>query len=43
VETLRAQHDAQGLRLHAHTGTSGWLGEHLDLGWAINVLHPLAR
>jgi hypothetical protein len=43
VEMLRAQHDAQGLRLHAHTATSGWLGEHLDVGWAINVLHPLAR
>jgi Domain of unknown function (DUF222)/HNH endonuclease len=43
AETLRAQHGAQGLRLHAHTATSGWLGEHLDLGWAINVLHPLAR
>ena len=42
-ETLRAQHDAQGLRLHAHTAISGWLGERLDVGWAINVLHPLAR
>ena len=20
----------------------GWLGEHLDVGWAIDVLHPLA-
>ncbi len=43
VETLRAQHEAEGLRLHAGTATSGWLGEHLDVGWAINVLHPLAR
>jgi 5-methylcytosine-specific restriction endonuclease McrA len=43
VETLRANHEAEGLRLHAGTATSGWIGEHLDVGWAINVLHPLAR
>jgi 5-methylcytosine-specific restriction endonuclease McrA len=43
VNALRARHDADGLRLHAHTATPGWLGEHLDVGWAIDVLHPLAR
>jgi 5-methylcytosine-specific restriction endonuclease McrA len=43
VNALRAQHDAQGLRLHARTAVAGWLGERLDLGWAIGVLHPLAR
>ena len=43
VGTLRAQHAAQGLRLHARTGLAGWLGERLDVGWAIDVLHPLAR
>jgi hypothetical protein len=43
VEALRAQHAAQGLRLHARTGLPGWLGERLDVGWAIDVLHPLAR
>ncbi|MDO8474822.1 MAG: DUF222 domain-containing protein [Candidatus Rokubacteria bacterium] len=42
VQALRAQHDAQGLRLHARTACPGWLGERLDLGWAIDVLHPLA-
>jgi hypothetical protein len=42
VESLQAQHAAQGLQLHARTGLPGWLGERLDVGWAINVLHPLA-
>jgi 5-methylcytosine-specific restriction endonuclease McrA len=42
VQALRAQHDAQGLRLYARTACPGWLGEHLDVGWAIDVLHPLA-
>ncbi|HSL50438.1 MAG TPA: DUF222 domain-containing protein [Candidatus Deferrimicrobiaceae bacterium] len=39
---IRTQHAAQGLRLHARTGLSRWLGERLDVGWAISVLHPLA-
>jgi hypothetical protein len=43
VQGLRARHDAEGLRLHARTATPGWLGEHLDVGYAIDVLHPLAR
>ena len=42
VEALRARHTAQGLRLHARTTCPGWLGERLDVGWAIDVLHPLA-
>jgi len=42
VAALRAQHDAQGLRLHARTACPGWLGERLDVGWALDVLHPLA-
>ncbi len=42
VEVLRVQHAAQGLQLHARTGLPGWLGERLDVGWAIGVLHPLA-
>lgn len=42
VETLRERHEAQGLRPHARTGCAGWLGERLDVGWAIDVLHPLA-
>jgi len=43
VETLRAQHEERGLRLHARTACPGWLGERLDLTWAIDVLHPLAN
>src|SRR5437762_9744247 len=43
VKVIRARHDAEGLVLHARTATPGWLGERLDVGWAIDVLHPLAR
>ena len=42
VGALRAHHDAEGLRVHARTACPGWLGERLDVGWAIDVLHPLA-
>ena len=42
VQILRARHDTQGLRLHARTACPLWLGERLDLGWAIDVLHPRA-
>ena len=42
VTILRAQHEEQGLRLPARTTLPGWLGERLDVGWAIDVLHPLA-
>jgi len=43
VEALRRRHDSQGLRLTARTACAGWLGERLNLGWAIDVLHPLAQ
>src|SRR3989454_1028644 len=43
VTILRARNDADGLHLHARTAMPGWLGERLDVGWAIGVLHPLAR
>jgi len=42
VAALRARHTADGLRLHARTSLAQWLGERLDVGWAIDVLHPLA-
>jgi 5-methylcytosine-specific restriction endonuclease McrA len=42
VNALRATHEVQRLRLHARTMCAGWLGERLDVGWAIDVLHPLA-
>ena len=40
---LQAWRQAAGLDLHPHTATPGWLGERLDVGYAIDVLHPLAR
>ena len=42
VHALREANGARGLRLHAGTIASTWLGERLDVGWAIDVLHPLA-
>jgi hypothetical protein len=42
VQTLRATNEALGLRPHARTACPGWQGERLDVGWAIDVLHPLA-
>ena len=42
VEALRARNEAAGLHLHARTTCPGWLGERLDVGWAIDVLHPRA-
>ena len=38
---LRTRHQAAGLALHWGTATPGWLGERLDVGYAIDVLHPL--
>jgi len=43
VNALLAAHDAQGLQVHARTAMPGWLGERLDVVYAIDVLHPLAR
>ena len=42
IHALRAQHAALGLRLHARTACPAWLGERLDVGWALDVLHPRA-
>jgi hypothetical protein len=42
VRVLRARNEAAGLHLHAQTTCPGWLGEPLDVGWAIDVLHPRA-
>jgi 5-methylcytosine-specific restriction endonuclease McrA len=39
VHTLHAEHAAQGLSVHARTACPGWMGERLDVGWAIDVLH----
>jgi hypothetical protein len=43
VNALRAHHGDAGLSLHARTAMPGWLGESLDVGYAIDVLHPRAR
>jgi 5-methylcytosine-specific restriction endonuclease McrA len=43
VQTLRQQHEGQGLQFTARTGCPSWLGERLDVAWAISVLHPRAN
>jgi hypothetical protein len=43
VQALCARQKAQGLHLHARTTCPGWLGERLDVGWGIDVVHPLAK
>src|SRR5262249_32290919 len=42
TETLRAQNDGAGVQINACTAMPGWLGERLDVGYAISVLHPRA-
>jgi hypothetical protein len=42
VTAIRARNEAGGLRLHARTALPRWSGERLDVGYAIDVLHPLA-
>src|SRR5436309_8866256 len=42
VGVLQGRHEAEGLIVHAHTATPGWLGERLDVAYALDVLHPLA-
>ncbi len=43
TEALVAAHRAGGVAIDARTGCPSWLGERLDLGWAIGVLHPAAN
>ena len=42
VQALRARNEEAGLHLHARTACPSWLGEPLDVGWALDVLHPRA-
>jgi Domain of unknown function (DUF222)/HNH endonuclease len=42
AEALRELNEAEGLALDEHTATPSWNGERLDVGYAIDVLHPLA-
>jgi hypothetical protein len=43
VAALEARHAAAGLAIGPRTAGVRWLGERLDIGWAIDVLHPGAR
>lgn len=43
VAALTERHAADGLHLDARTACPSWLGERLDTGWALAVLHPGAR
>jgi hypothetical protein len=43
IRAIRKSHEAQGLRIHARTACPSWLGEGLNVGYAIDVLHPLAQ
>jgi 5-methylcytosine-specific restriction endonuclease McrA len=40
VNTLRTRNEAAGVRPDAQTTRPGWLGERLDLGYAIDILRP---
>ena len=40
---VRARNTAAGISIHPLTATPSWDGRGLDLGWAIDVLHPLAN
>ncbi|MBI2205972.1 MAG: DUF222 domain-containing protein [Candidatus Rokubacteria bacterium] len=42
VAALRAATVANGVRVDAQTARPSWLGECVDVGYAIDVLHPLA-
>jgi hypothetical protein len=42
-QVIRAMNEATGLALHPRTAMPGWLGERLDVHYAIDVLHPRAR
>ena len=43
VAPIETVNDANGLRITPRTGLPTWTGERLDLGWAINALHPEAN
>jgi hypothetical protein len=43
IWALVTSNRARGLAIDARTGCPSWLGERLDLGWAIDVLHPAAN
>jgi D-alanyl-D-alanine dipeptidase len=42
VSTVRTHNEGAGIVVNARTATPDWQGERLDVGYAIDVLHPLA-
>jgi hypothetical protein len=42
IATIRTRNEANGVHIDARTSKPDWLGERLDLGYAIDVLHPAA-
>jgi hypothetical protein len=42
AKTLVVRSDEAGLAIDGRTGCATGTGERLDLGWAIDVLHPRA-
>ncbi len=40
---VRTRNTAAGVKIHPHTATPSWDGRGLDVGWAIDVLHPRAN
>ena len=42
MDRLRDANVTLGVRVGAHSMTPSWRGEHLDVAYAIDVLHPLA-
>ena len=42
IRVLREEHLARGIDVHARTTCAEWQGRSLDIGYAIDVLHPLA-
>jgi hypothetical protein len=43
IAALRATPAANGLTINARTAETDWDGRPLDIGWAIDVLHPVAN
>jgi hypothetical protein len=43
VELVTAWNDADRVRVNARTMSAGWFGERLDVGYAIDVMHPLTQ
>jgi hypothetical protein len=42
VAAVRARNEGEGRQIGSRTATALWLGERLDVGYALDVLHPLA-